>query len=69
MMAGIYRGKLVTTMAELKPCPFCGWDDLAILPDDAKKFVYCCKCDTCGPSCETRRESIEAWNRRDGEQK
>ena len=53
-------------MAELKPCPFCGCrgDDLALLPADADWFVYCINCNTCGATGETKKEAIEAWNRR-----
>lgn len=65
----------VTTMAELKPCPFCGDD-----PHLDREEIFCGFCGarmpielyTCGlvaddrfPTYqEARAEMIEAWNRR-----
>lgn len=64
-------------MAELKPCPFCGWEAeeryirrklryrLFHFPD-ITHFVYI-KCKFCGATTsvrETRENAIEEWNRR-----
>ena len=51
-------------MAELKPCPFCGGEDLMMVDDDDYFFVGCNTCDTCGPGEGTEEEAIEAWNKR-----
>lgn len=54
-------------MAELKPCPFCG-GEAEIVENDC--FVdVCCKNLRCRgwASCleyKTKKEAIEAWNRR-----
>ena len=56
-------------MAELKPCPFCG-GEAAVLT----KYMmfgnwyqpYCInyKCNTKGENFATKKEAIEAWNKR-----
>lgn len=58
-------------MAELKPCPFCGSDDVgcwttsAILPNGKHPhFVRCDNCWATSNSCCSTEEAIEAWNRR-----
>ncbi len=56
-------------MDELKPCLFCGeaekievtftmWRDY---------WVICRSCGSGGPVKNTKKEAIEAWNRREGE--
>lgn len=56
---------------ELKPCPFCGNDNLEVydyaLPGDPrpKCSVNCEICMTVGPQEPTEQEAISAWNRRD----
>ena len=44
----------------LKPCPFCGGEDLT----EYDGYVTCDTCDTDGPLCDTRDEAIEKWNTR-----
>ena len=62
-------------MAELKPCPFCGSDDLVMSGREEYAFMtgkrmefYRVKCDTCGAMVDNdfgdTDEAIEAWNRR-----
>lgn len=59
-------------MIDLKPCPFCGNDELkavclvpGFLNYTGKDTDYYVKCYGCGVSitpCETETEAIEAWN-------
>ena len=71
------------TMAELKPCPFCGHSrNLSIEdaggidryvngePDGSIPtwHVYCGQCGATGPEVLLKRENaVSSWNRRDGE--
>lgn len=65
-------------MNELKPCPFCGSDDLVMSSREAYAFMagkrmefYRVKCDTCGAMVDNDfkrpEDAIKAWNRRAGE--
>lgn len=64
---------------KLKPCPFCGGEAsiykfdkgyfVAEVADTARKlnfnfFVGCNNCKTAGYPYKTKRQAIEAWNRR-----
>ena len=57
-------------MGELKPCPFCGGDDLEILEEydfelkDTynRVFCLCCCASTCGHLY--KEIAIKRWNRR-----
>lgn len=49
-------------MLTLKPCPFCGSDDIDVMPNrvmapDAKPPVYCA-------NCLATAQDAEAWNLR-----
>lgn len=51
-------------MAELKPCPFCGGEEVSI---DGYRDVFFVQCDDCGatfPMFDTLEEAASAWNRR-----
>lgn len=54
-------------MAELKPCPFCGWKPMIIV-DEKTEEKFGVKCFSCygmiEPRKETKDEAIKAWNRR-----
>ena len=53
-------------MAKLKPCPFCGSDDLIVCESKKRAYFYvsCYECGAeCG-GCEGLEEAIEEWNRR-----
>lgn len=60
---------------ELKPCPFCGCDDVwPVQVEDepygaGEWYVSCPCCDTRGPLKYTEENAIEAWNRRAEEEK
>ena len=51
----------------IKPCPFCGYDDVEIDVIDVGIVAICCpECMTIGPHQDGQRwtQAIEAWNRR-----
>lgn len=53
-------------MAELKPCPFCGGENLNIRHGKYMWWVECLNGD-CGANGGTKvhkKKAIEAWNRR-----
>lgn len=50
----------------IAPCPFCGAANCAVAEaGDDCATVRCYACGIHGPVRNTRREAIEAWNRRD----
>lgn len=49
---------------ELKPCPFCGSDDVEALDMEGKHYVACYDCALEGPFHDSRAEAVAAWNRR-----
>ena len=60
-------------MAELKPCPFCGYSAVLEINFVRKGFVGDVKCNRCLGNMHTitldspeeaEKEAIEAWNRR-----
>lgn len=56
-------------MEDLKPCPFCGNSWPAIGQEREYStfgtiYVYCTNCRASGPSMPSKKEAIEAWNRR-----
>ena len=64
-------------MAELKPCPFCGSEDIAVWESHSRfsswsssHFAQCNSCCATSDAFKTMEEAIEAWNRRaeDGEE-
>lgn len=46
---------------DLKPCPFCGGEDLSI---SVEGYVYCGNCDATGPSEFSPEQAEEHWNTR-----
>lgn len=50
--------------AELKPCPFCGNEDVALKYERDEDCILCSRCFTEGPYCDSGEEAIAAWNRR-----
>ena len=52
-------------MSELKPCPFCGRDEITIEPRHLGRFyVVCERCLTQGAGYELQPTAIEKWNAR-----
>lgn len=49
---------------KLKPCPFCGRDDLKIVRAKQSVKVRCNLCIGTGPDQITTEQAIAAWNRR-----
>ena len=52
---------------KLKPCPFCGSDDLEIYIKGTgrRKYAVCCNtCDARGERTKIKEEAATAWNRR-----
>ena len=64
-----YTERKVLTMADLKPCPFCGRKPyIQRRPVAQKKCIYAVKCH-CGVLThfmKRKYETEEIWNRRDG---
>ena len=56
-------------MIMIKPCPFCGHDDVEIDEVSTSEFaVTCPECRVIGPVCGTIMESISFWNDRRGQE-
>ena len=56
-------------MTELKPCPFCGGNNIEVMRVFTVKSryefeVFCLTCKAAGPSGYRPDEAIDAWNRR-----
>lgn len=51
---------------KLKPCPFCGSDDVKYIPRIAS-FVKCKNCLTEGPAANSEAEAARLWNDRAGD--
>ena len=50
----------------LKPCPFCGSEELDITMSDIDTFyVVCLGCGSCGRDEKRVEKAIASWNRRD----
>lgn len=54
-------------MDELKPCPFCGGEDIALVNIRPLKDlwgIWCIDCQASFPLFNTEQKAIKAWNRR-----
>lgn len=49
---------------ELKPCPFCGSDNLILENADPYEWVFCEVCESAGPARMGEGEAEKAWNTR-----
>ena len=59
-----WAGKEEKTMnEELKPCPFCGGNNLSV-EGITFYWVECTDCNASIAGNETKEEAVEAWNRR-----
>lgn len=47
---------------ELKPCPFCGSEN--INDTTLTEVMVCPDCATSGPDCDTPKEAVKNWNAR-----
>ncbi len=60
--------RVLSVMAPLKPCPFCGNDDIdgkRGSGDDRDYWYYeCSQCNVRLPLCRTNSDAINAWNTR-----
>ena len=54
----------VLTMAELKPCPFCGSNRISVEYLYFRPYIICEKCHAQIPCYNTHPKAKEAWNRR-----
>ena len=55
---------------KLKPCPFCGSKHIDITNfGEVMWFIQCDDCNATFPECDTKKEAIEAWNRRANDEK
>ena len=54
------------TKPDLRPCPFCGGDEIYVFPVAASRgrAAMCQKCLAEGPYERTKEKAAEAWNRR-----
>ena len=54
------------TKPDLRPCPFCGGDEIYVFPVAASRgrAAMCQKCLAEGPYERTKEKAGEAWNRR-----
>lgn len=49
----------------MKPCPFCGSEEISVRRQDYNFFrATCVNCAATGSHSETRGKAIEAWNER-----
>ena len=67
--SGVYMTRYVRRRRmnkPLKPCPFCGSEELDITMSDIDTFyVVCLGCGSCGRDEKRVEKAIASWNRRD----
>lgn len=51
-------------MEELKSCPFCGSEKVAVDYAVGEFWISCSKCMCATPLCRTEREAEYIWNQR-----
>ena len=49
---------------KLKPCPFCGSNGAILHEVTDHNHMIMCDCGASGALAESKKEAIEAWNRR-----
>lgn len=49
---------------KLKPCPFCGSTDLCDGYTAKMRYIACFECSAEGPLEKTKKQAIDAWNKR-----
>ena len=66
----LYKRRFIKMTDKLKPCPFCGSEDLQIIIEQPFNIffrcykVMCFECKATSALAETKGMAIEAWNRR-----
>lgn len=48
----------------LKPCPFCGGENVTLKYSSKWGFFVSCKCTAVGPGAKTKEKAEQAWNTR-----
>lgn len=48
----------------IKPCPFCGSEDIVVCDKGDAWSLYCWDCGAIGPTEKHRSDAIDAWNHR-----
>jgi Lar family restriction alleviation protein len=51
----------------LKPCPFCGSDDIVVFESSdscGRNTTYTVECYTCDPFFNTEQKAVDFWNKR-----
>lgn len=52
------------TVKEIKPCQFCGWDDVTVTEVDLGMFAIDCTERECiGPICGAVENAVDMWNK------
>ena len=51
-------------MEKLKPCPFCGSDDIELSTGLAEYWAFCHDCTATTSMERTQEEAIQVWNTR-----
>ena len=49
---------------ELKPCPFCGADEVSLVKEDEYVFACCSQCCSMTRYVQSKTRAVELWNRR-----
>jgi Lar family restriction alleviation protein len=49
---------------KLKPCPFCGGDQLTVLDSENLFWIHCMRCQTDGPVRDSRLNAMKIWQLR-----
>ena len=62
-----YEALKEATMPDLKPCPFCGSKNIRLTCWGLYR-CWCVDCLSQATDCISKKEAIEAWNRRAGEE-
>lgn len=56
-------------MEKLKPCPFCGSENIELVAGDAWPWVRCRSCLASSAMEDAEEDAIEKWNRRANDEK
>ena len=74
MLGNKEAAKRLTDAGVLVPCPFCGSDNVAFMPDEEQflentttGFIWCHGCDFTSDSFYSEKVAAEKWNRREAQ--